>query len=153
MTDSEWLRVLRPLGLLVLFVAAIRGLPEQTRPTAPDLSCDHTASSGPDMPTLELCLELEPDDVELMMELGRAHEDAHAWERAEALYRRALDVDPDDGEAHLRLGEVLLKRGDAVGAAREGAAALKTQPGSRVARDLIERAQGSDRGQTGVRPQ
>jgi predicted TPR repeat methyltransferase len=145
--SEGWPRVLRPLGLLVLFVAAIRGLPEQTRPAAPEVSCDLAASSRPDVATLERCLELEPDDVELMLELGRVHEQAQQWERAEALYRRALEVDPEDGDAHLRLGEVLLKRGDAMGAAREGAAALKTQPGSRAAQELIRR------GQTGVRPQ
>jgi Flp pilus assembly protein TadD len=151
--SEGWRRVLRPLGLLVLFVAAMRGLPEQARPAAPEVSCDLAVSSRPDIATLEQCLELEPDDVELMLELGRVREEAQQWERAEALYRRALDVDPDDGDAHLRLGEVLLRRGDAAGAAREGTAALKTQPGSRAAQDLIRRAQGSDRGQTGVRPQ
>ena len=139
-----WPRVLRPLGLLVLFVAAIRGLPEQTRPEAPDVSCDLTTPTARDKATLERCLELEPDDVEVMMDLGRTHESAEEWERAEALYRRALEVDPHDGDAHLRLGEMLLRRGDAVGAAREGQAALKTQPGSAAARSLIERAQSGD---------
>jgi cytochrome c-type biogenesis protein CcmH/NrfG len=142
--SEGWLRVLRPLGLLVLFIAVIRGLPEQAHLTAPEFECDVTAPAAPDRATLERCLDLQPDDVELMLDLGRELERAQEWDGAEALYRRALDVDPDDGDAHLRLGEILLRRGDAAGAGREGVAALRTLPGNRAAADLIRRAQSAD---------
>jgi uncharacterized protein HemY len=139
-----WLRVLRPLGLLALFLVVIRGLPQQAAPSVPPIACDPAPPSRPDRPTLERCLEQHPDDVELMLELGRALERAQEWEGAEALYRRALAVDPDDGDAHLRLGELLLRRGDPAGAAREGSVALRTMPGSLAAADLIRRAESAD---------
>ena len=142
--SEGWLRVLRPLGLLVLFIAVIRGLPDQAQLMAPDIDCEGSASAAPDRATLEQCLDLQPDDVELMLDLGRELERAQEWGGAEILYRRALDVDPDDGDAHLRLGEILLRRGDAAGAGREGLAALRTLPGNRAAADLIRRAQSAD---------
>ena len=74
------------------------------------------------------------------MERGRAHERAQEWDRAEAMYRRALDSDPDDGEGHLRLGGMLLRRGDAPGAAREATLAAKILPGNPAAQDLLRRA-------------
>lgn len=139
-TESDrWLRVLRPLGLLLLFIAVIRGLPERTKPAIPTIDCD-AGTNAADTARLERCLDLRPDDVELMMDLGRAYERAAQWDRAEAIYRRALDADPDDGDAHVRLGDMLLRHGDAAGAGREGAAALKLQPGGSAATDLIERA-------------
>lgn len=139
---ERWLGVLRPLGLLVLFVAVIRGLPQQTQPPAEGIDCESTApSSDRQTATLERCIELHPDDVELMMDLGRTYEAAGQWDRAEALYRRALTVDPDDGDAHVRLGEMLLRRGDLAGAAREGAVALEIQPGGMAAQALVKRAQ------------
>ena len=144
MTGSDgWLRVLRPLGLLALFVIVIRGLPDRPRPAAPDAGCDAAASGTADPATLERCLEIHPEDVELMMDLGAAREKAQQLDQAEALYRRALEVDPDDGDAHLRLGEMLLRRGDKAGAEREGVAALKVLPGSPAALGLLERARGA----------
>lgn len=142
----DWVRVLRPLGLLVLFVVVIRGLPAGTRSSAPDLDCHFTEPNAADVVTLERCLEIHPDDVELLMDAGRGYEGAQQWDRAEASYRRALEVDPDDGDAHLRLGEMLLRRGDAAGAGHEGSAALKIQPGSLAARSLIERSQATGSG-------
>lgn len=142
MTDTDrWLRLLRPLGLLALFALAIRGLPERTRQAALVVDCETPAA--PDRSQVgrfERCLALHPDDVELMSDLGDAYDDAGQQDRAESVYRRALDIDPDDGDVHVRLGGVLLRRGDAAGAGREGAAALKMQPGSLAALELIRRA-------------
>ena len=137
--SDGWLRVARPLGLLVLFIAVIRGLPERTRPSTATLDCSLAPSNTPDIGTLEPCVDLHPDDVLLEMDLGRAYERAQQWDRAEAMYRRALENDPDDGDAHLRLGEMLLRRGDAAGAGREASSALKMQPGSLAVQDLIRR--------------
>lgn len=143
---ERWARLLQPLGLLLLFVLAIRGLPDRARPATPAIECDPVPPGAGHTERLEQCLELRPDDVELMMDLGRAYEDALQWDRAEALYRRALEVDPDDGDAHVRLGDILLRRGDRAGAGREAAAALETQPGSLAAQALMRRAQGSPSG-------
>jgi cytochrome c-type biogenesis protein CcmH/NrfG len=140
-TDTDrWLRLLRPVGLLALFALAIRGLPERTRQTVPVADCETTARDRSQVGRLERCLAQHPDDVELMSDLGDAYDDAGKRDRAESVYRRALDIDPDDGDVHVRLGGVLLRRGDAAGAGREGAAALKMQPGSLAALELIRRA-------------
>ena len=124
--------------LLVLFFAVIRTLGERTRPAAVALDCDHFTAG--DMPALERCLELRPDDVQLMTDLGDAYEQAAQWNRAEAVYRRALSIDAEDGDLRVRLGGVLLQRGDAAGARREATAALVVQPGRAAAIDLINRA-------------
>jgi cytochrome c-type biogenesis protein CcmH/NrfG len=136
-----WLRVARPLGLLVLFVAVIRGLPQQARSASTSVDCAQLPPGSDDIAVLEQCVALDPNDVEQVMDLGRAYERAQQFDRAEAAYRRALTSDPDDGDAHVRLGEMLLRRGDKPGAAREGAAALKIQLRSPAAQDLIRRAQ------------
>jgi Flp pilus assembly protein TadD len=90
---------------------------------------------------LERCLEVRPDDVEMMADLGAAYEQAGEWGRAESMYRRALTIDSEDGDIRVRLGHLLLRRGDALGARREGVAALAVQPGRAPALDLIGRAE------------
>ena len=54
-----------------------------------------------------------------MADLGGVYEQAGQWDRAEAVYRRALAIDAEDGDIRVRLGSVLLRRGDAAGARRE----------------------------------
>jgi Tfp pilus assembly protein PilF len=61
-------------------------------------------------------------------------------DRAEEMYRRALSVDAHDGDVHVRLGRILLARGDRSGARIEGDAALRWQPGAAAASDLVARA-------------
>jgi len=127
------------LVLLLFFFIVVRTLGERTRPTTVALDCEHFTAG--DTPALERCLELRPDDVEIMTDLGRAYEQAAQWDRAEAVYRRALAIDAGDGDVRVRLGSVLLQRGDAAGARREGTAALAIQPGGAGALDLIRRAE------------
>jgi Flp pilus assembly protein TadD len=124
--------------LLFLFFAVVRPLGEWTRPAEVALDCDHFTAG--DTPALERCLELRPDDVEIMTDLGGAYEQAGQWDRAEAVYRRALAIDADDGDVRVRLGGVLLQRGDAAGARREATAALAVQPGGAAALELIRHA-------------
>jgi cytochrome c-type biogenesis protein CcmH/NrfG len=135
-----WIDAVWPAVLLVCFLATFR---TTERESAPDEVSSHCA--GPhasDVATLEQCLALDPQNVELMTDLGDQYVAQHAAERAEEWYRRALTVDPRDGDVHLRLGELLLARGDAAAALKEAEAALKFQPGSLTAEDLIERASG-----------
>jgi Flp pilus assembly protein TadD len=124
--------------LLFLFFAVIRTLGERTRPAGTALDCDHFAAG--DTPALERCLEVRPDDVELMTDLGDVYEAAMQWDRAEAVYRRALTFDPVDGDVRVRLGRVLLQRGDLGGARREATEALVVQPGRTAALELLRRA-------------
>src|SRR5262249_41680447 len=95
---------------------------------------------GSDVATLEQCLALDRENVELMTDLGDQYVAQHATDRAEEWYRRGLAIDPRDGDVHLRLGELLLARGDAAAALKEARAALAVQPGSLAAADLIDRA-------------
>lgn len=125
-------------ALLLLFFTVIRTVGERTRPATVALDCDHFTAG--DTPALERCLELRPDDVEIMTDLGGAYEQAAQWDRAEAVYRRALAIDAEDGDVRVRLARVLLRRGDAAGARREAAAALAIQPGGAAALDLIRHA-------------
>jgi Flp pilus assembly protein TadD len=78
--------------------------------------------------------------MEPMIALGAAYESAGRLRDAERLYRRALAVDPRDGDVHLRLGEVLLRLGDGRAARSEAEAAAARQPGNPAAIDLIERS-------------
>jgi len=133
----QWLDVLWPLALLVVFLGTFR----PTRSDSADRSaaiCDEDYASP--LATLEGCLALDARNVELMTEIGDRYVASGGAVGAEAMYRRALAIDPHDGDLHLRLGELLLKRGDAAAARTEGEAALTTQPGNRAAERLVERA-------------
>ena len=108
------------------------------RPAEAAIDCDHVAVH--DVLALERCLELRSDDVELMADVGAAYEQAGQSDRAESVYRRALAIDAEDGDIRVRLGNILLRRGDASGARREAVAALTVQPGRAPALDLLGRA-------------
>jgi tetratricopeptide (TPR) repeat protein len=87
---------------------------------------------------LEQCLLVQPDDVELMLDLGAAYESAGRWADAEGVYLRAARVDPRDGESHRRLGRGYFAHGEVAAARREGAAAQATQPGNPEVLSLVE---------------
>jgi tetratricopeptide (TPR) repeat protein len=91
-----------------------------------------------DVVMLEQCLLVQPDDVELMLDLGAAYESGGRWAEAEHVYLRAVRVDPRDGEPHRRLGRGHLAHGDLEAARREGAAARATQPGNPEVLRLVE---------------
>lgn len=99
---------------------------------------DHPpAESGTFLATLEQCAVLVPDDVELLSDLGAEYEKSGRAADAEAVYRRALERDPEYGDLHSRLANLLLKRG-AVGDARIHAeAALKLQPNRQAVMDIL----------------
>ena len=133
-----WIDAAWPAALLILFIATFRTVAVDSVPVAGSSIC--AAPAVLDAAALEQCLTADPDNAELMTDLGDAYGRSGDAVRAERLYRRALAVDPRDGDVHLRLGELLLTRGAAAAARLEGAAALAVQPGSLTARRLIERA-------------
>jgi len=138
-TARRAVAVLWPLALLALSVATFRQSVDRARPDAALAACADDAAKR-DTATLERCLALDPGDVGLLADLGAAYETAGRADRAEPLYRRALAIDPRDGDVHLRLGRILLARGDRAGARTEGEAALRWQPGSAAPRDLVSAA-------------
>lgn len=134
----RWIDAVWPAALLLLFVGTFRTVGSDSAPDAGTSICD--APAALDFVALEQCLLLDPENAELMTDLGDASLRSGDAARAEALYRRALAIDARDGDVHLRLGELLLAHGDAASARLEGAAALAVQPGSLAAQRLIERA-------------
>jgi tetratricopeptide (TPR) repeat protein len=89
------------------------------------------------VPLLEHCTALHPTDVELLSDLGFMYESAGRGGDAEAVYRRALLVDPGYADLRIRLGRLLQKRGDVAGARREAEAALNLQPNRQAVLDLL----------------
>ncbi len=96
---------------------------------------------------LERCSAMYPQDVELLGDLAWAYESANVTARAEATYIRALELDPDYADLRLRLGRLLLRRGDAAEARRQADRALLVQP-NRLA--LLELKKAADEAQSGM---
>ena len=115
-----------PLALLLLFLGTFRR-------TAYDASAPLAAP--------------DPANAAVLTDLGDSYATRGRGDLAEDAYRRALAVDPRDGDVHVRLGEVLLQRGDRDGARAEAELALRWHPGSSRALNLAERsASASDSG-------
>jgi tetratricopeptide (TPR) repeat protein len=134
-----------PIGLLLLFVAIVRFVPSAVAPQLNpfgEADCDRLTAS--DLAGMERCVALRADDVDLLIAFGRRLEEAGDSRRAEDVYRRALLADPRDGGVQLRLGTLLLARGDRSGARAAAAAALATQPRNPDALDLARRAGASE---------
>src|SRR6266545_1427395 len=102
------IRAAWPFAMLVLFALAFRGSQTSAlNDSRSTLSTECVMTDAADVQRLELCLALQPGDVELMLDLGRVYESANRWADAERLYLRAHRVDPQDGDVHLRLATVL----------------------------------------------
>jgi len=134
----HWIDALWPAALLVLFLGTFRTTERESVYDQASTNCD--ASRTSDVGTLERCLAVDGQNIELMTDLGDQYSMSGNTDRAELMYRRALAIDPHDGDVHLRLGELLLARGDAAAARAAGEAALASQPGSLHAERLVERA-------------
>jgi len=113
-------RVVWPFALLVLFLGTFRRTPQD-------------ASAAP-------AADVDPTDVAVLTDRGDAYLKDGRVDLAEQAYRRALAVDPRDGDVHVRLGELLLARGDRGGASAEAESALRWHPASTRAVKLAERS-------------
>jgi Flp pilus assembly protein TadD len=100
--------------------------------------CDRLGAR--DTVALGRCLALHQDDVGLLIDLGRQMERRGDRVQAEELYRRALRFDPHDPDVHVRLGTLLLARGDREGARTEAREALKALPRNSAAGELARLA-------------
>lgn len=143
----RWVDALWPLAMLLVFLVMFRRSAPDARSGDASAACERRISDGPpqsaDVARFERCLALDPSNVELMTDLGAAYESSARAGLAEAMYRRALQVDPRAGDLHVRLGGVLLAHGDSWAARAEAEAALRSQPGSPAARALLERSSGA----------
>lgn len=123
--------------LVALGLAAPRGTPS---PHPSDATLSRCELDPPrEAPALEACLALLPRDVELMLDLGALYEAGGQVDKAEALYRQAIAIDPKDGDVRVRLARVRLTRGDLASATREAEVSLRLQPNNARARALLER--------------
>ena len=132
-----WIDALWPAALLLIFLGTFRRTIGSSADAQAPVQCVETA--GLDLAGLERCLALDSRDVDVLAAIGDVRAAAGAAVRAEEMYRRALSIDPHDGHVRLRLGELLLARGDYEAARIEAQAALKSLPGNPVAERLIER--------------
>lgn len=72
------------------------------------------------LPLLEEAREADPNDAETWAALAECHRDARNFRQAEELARRALEIDPENSDALLTMGHLLLARNE-VADAREHA--------------------------------
>ena len=93
------------------------------------------------IPAFERCSKLDPTDVETMADLGLLYESAGRRAEAEQVYRRALEADSGFADLRLRLGRLLVARGDRAGAREQARAALTVQPNRRALLDLLREAE------------
>ena len=124
-----------PLVLLALFLGTFRRTERGAGAQAVGLDCER-----PDAISLVACVEHDPTNVALLTDLGAGYEASGRIDLAEAAYRRALAIDAKDGDLHVRLGELLLKRGDRSGAHAQAESALRWHPASARALGLAERS-------------
>ena len=130
-----------PLLLLAAFLGTFRR-PVTDAGGASFAGCDALAagSTVDDLrAVVERCLELDPSNTSLLIDLARRTDAAGRRVDAERLYLRALDIDPSNSDVHVRAGELLMERGDAQGARREAEAALRWRPNGAAGKRLLER--------------
>lgn len=131
--------VLAPAAVLCLFAAVLPA--PMPRPSAgvSKEGCLALAERARPATTpialLEECSALYPGDVELLADLGAVYEVTDAA-RAEATYRRALNLDPGFADVHFRLGSLLLRRGAGGEALAHADDGLRIQPNRQAFLDL-----------------
>ncbi len=84
--------------------------------------------------SFQLARSADPDEIEPVLAVGAALQEMKRPEEAEKLYRQFLENHPDNKAIHGRLGRLLLKRNDRLGALEEFRAITKLAPDSLQAR-------------------
>jgi len=69
--------------------------------------------------TLKRALEIDPDYVEIYCVLGDAYLDLGEYDKAKEAFEKALDLEPENAEAHSKSAMYYLARGDMKGLKRE----------------------------------
>ena len=139
--NRRWIRIAWPLALLLVFAGTFRRAPGGRGSSGGSgVSCAPGRQGTATIADLESCVALDPIDVEAMLSLASTYEAAHRGGDAEAMYRRALTIEPHDARAHVALGRLLLARGDTDEARKEGETALRWHVGSAAAARLVAEA-------------
>ncbi len=94
------------------------------------------------IPFMERSVVMAPDRSALAVGLGNLYRRVGRLAEAEAVYLRAITLDPRHVEARVALGEMLLERRDARGALALAEAALAIAPSDARAKTLAAKARG-----------
>jgi len=84
--------------------------------------------TGDAIPYFERALELSPDHMIALVNLGSAYRQQKQWDEARKTYERALRVNPNDAEANYGLGMVFAQNEDTASAFDSLQKALKLRP-------------------------
>ena len=103
-------KIMNPLSRLVATLAILGVVALASRSSPSDAASAESVRCEVDPPRdvagLEACVSLFPHDVELLLELGTAYDEAGRTGEARSAYRRAIELDPRDADAQRRLGEL-----------------------------------------------
>jgi len=90
------------------------------------------------------CLAVYPADPDVWAAAAQLRESSGRTVDAEAAYKRALQLDPANGDLRMRFARLLLKRGDAAGAHEQALAALRVQPNRQSVLDFLDETSPKD---------
>lgn len=90
----------------------------------------------------------DPSLFHIWMQLGHAHKESKAYQKAEAAYLKAAGLRPASGEPHLHLGHLHKTTGEYVRAGRDYLHAVKTEPANADAVAELHRQLAASSGMT-----
>jgi tetratricopeptide (TPR) repeat protein len=93
------------------------------------------------IPEFEEAINLTPGWALPLWSLANVYEGQELWKEAEALYERAVTVEPHDPIAHMNFGRMLKKKGDKAKASAHLRVALSIDPDYEAARKLLAEVQ------------
>ena len=134
MKVPAWLVVVLILALGVTLGYVFRGTPSRTAsassfgangPSAPSQS--RTRTDVAIQPLLER-LRQDPNNPQLLVNIGNQYYDNHDWSKAVEYYRQSLQVEPENVDVRTDMGTAIWYGGDPQGAIREYGAVLKIRP-------------------------
>ena len=98
---------MNPLARLVATLVILGLVALSSRSSLSDAASAESVRCEVDPPRelagLEACVSLFPHDVELLLELGSAYDEAGRTGDARSTYRRAIELDPRDADVRRRL--------------------------------------------------
>ena len=95
-----------------LFISSLEQ-PEHvhSRDDAPQQTNTNQQNSAEAIKALEARLQAEPDNFDILNHLGHLYLDSKQYEKAETIFRKAIEVKPENPEVRVDLGTALRGRG------------------------------------------